>query len=38
MVGWWMDIDALKSILPKLISMKFNTALGFVACGVMLVL
>lgn len=33
MVGWLFDIPILKSILPHYVSMKFNTALGFVFAG-----
>jgi len=29
LVGWILDIDAFKSVLPGIINMKFNTALGF---------
>ncbi len=35
-VGWVYDIAALKSILPQWASMKFSTAMCFVASGVML--
>jgi PAS domain S-box-containing protein len=31
--GWWLDIPAIRTVLPGLISMKFNTAAGFVLCG-----
>jgi len=36
MVGWFLDIGWLKSILPNLIAMKFTTALCFVASGIVL--
>lgn len=36
MVGWFMDIDALKSILPIWVTMKFTTALSFFLSGITL--
>lgn len=36
LIGWAMDISALKSVLPGLASMKSNTALLFVLCGISL--
>jgi signal transduction histidine kinase/CheY-like chemotaxis protein len=33
LLGWLFDISLLKSILPGHISMKANTAIGFVCCG-----
>src|ERR1035438_5567929 len=33
LVGWMLDITALKSIFPGLVSMKVNTALGLLLCG-----
>jgi len=33
LVGWRLDVAAMKSIFPGLISMKANTALGMLLCG-----
>lgn len=33
LVGWWLDIVALKSVMPGQVSMKANTALAFVLAG-----
>jgi two-component system CheB/CheR fusion protein len=31
--GWMLDIEPLKRVLPGLVAMKFNTAIGFVLAG-----
>ncbi len=33
LVGWWGDVAAFRSVLPGLVSMKVNTAAGFVVAG-----
>jgi PAS domain S-box-containing protein len=33
LAGWMWDVDALKSVLPGLVSMKANTAMGLVLAG-----
>jgi len=33
LVGWWLNIAALKSVLPNMVSMKPNTALCFMLLG-----
>ena len=33
LVGWWLGIDALKSIVPGVLTMKVNTAIAFVLLG-----
>jgi len=35
-IGWFLDIDYLKSILPTFVTMKFSTAISFVFSGVIL--
>lgn len=34
LLGWIFDIEALKSVLPGLVTMKVNTACGFIAAGI----
>jgi hypothetical protein len=36
MMGWFFDIQSLKSLLPQWVTMKFTTALCFVFSGAML--
>ncbi len=38
LIGWALDLALLKSILPMWVSMKVNTALGFLASGASLYL
>jgi len=33
LIGWWLGIDALKSIVPGVLTMKVNTAIAFVLLG-----
>lgn len=33
LVGWWLGIDALKSIVPGVLTVKVNTAIAFVLLG-----
>ena len=34
LVGWWLGLDTLKSIVPGQLTMKVNTAIAFVLLGV----
>lgn len=36
-LGWWMDVRAVRSVVPGTASMKANTALGFMLLGSALV-
>lgn len=38
LIGWVFDIAILKSVLPKMVTMKANTALGFVVAGTSLLI
>jgi PAS domain S-box-containing protein len=38
LLGWWLGIDALKSFVPGLLTMKVNTAIAFVLLGAGLLL
>ena len=38
LVGWWLGIDILKSIVPGVLTMKVNTAIAFVLLGTGMVL
>lgn len=38
LIGWLLENAGLKSIVPGFVSMKSNTALGFVLCGAALTL
>jgi PAS domain S-box-containing protein len=38
LVGWWLGIEPLKSIVPGLLTMKVNTAIAFVLLGTAMLL
>ena len=38
LIGWLLGIDFLKGVLPGVVTMKTNTALGMVLCGTALLL
>jgi len=37
-IGWLLDIDALKSIIPTWVTMKFSTAVSFLMSGIVVML
>jgi PAS domain S-box-containing protein len=37
-IGWLLDIDTLKSIVPTWVTMKFSTALSFLMSGIVVML
>jgi len=37
-LGWLMDIDSLKSIVPSWVTMKFSTAVSFLMSGIVVML
>lgn len=38
MIGWFLDIEILKSLSPTWVTMKFSTALSFALSGIMLLM
>ncbi|HEX4853369.1 GGDEF domain-containing protein [Arenimonas sp.] len=36
LLGWWLDSEAMKSVLPGQATMKINTAIGVGTCGLAL--
>lgn len=37
-IGWFIDIDSLKSIVPTWVTMKFSTAVSFLMSGIVVML
>ena len=37
-IGWLLDIDTLKSIVPTWVTMKFSTAVSFLMSGIVVML
>ena len=37
-IGWMLDLDSLKSIVPTWVTMKFSTALSFLMSGIVVML